>query len=123
MRSRIVPVGVAASDSEHTAVAHIDGDKNLLAFMSGYCPLTQDHLIGIDIVVDGVESLRASQSGSGKQYACDQLTVTPGKLLANLNIMQIVLQVLTIEVPSISGIVLMEQGVLGSATTMPLIFV
>lgn len=54
--SRAVPFLVAAADTDQAAVAHVDRDQQLLSGFGGNRTLTKDHLLRVDVVVDGRSS-------------------------------------------------------------------
>lgn len=93
MRSRVIPFGIAFADGQNASVTHVDGNENLFTFMCGDGPFSENHLIDIDVVVDGMESFAGLQACSFQQGFGNLLPVQSGKLLAKSYIMQILLQV------------------------------
>ena len=78
--SGAVPVRVTLADADETAIAHIHGDQQLLAALCGHGALTQDHFIGVDIVVDGGELLQLCKAHAGEDDVRHGLAVEDGKL-------------------------------------------
>ena len=72
-------------------------------------PLPQDHLIGIDVVMNRVETLQSNHTGLLQNQLSHDLPVPYSKFLADLNIMQVVLQVLTLQMAQTVGSALMVQ--------------
>ena len=84
------------ADSQDAAVPHIDGDQDLFALMGGDGSLPQNHFFSIDIIVDGMESICISDPAPLQQDLGHFLPIPPCKMLADLNIVEIILQVFSI---------------------------
>ena len=103
MRGREVPFGIALADGEDAAVPHVDGDQDLFALVGCDGSLAQDHLLRVDIVVDGMEALDPGQTGSLQQDLRHELTAPAGKGLADLHVMEVILQILAVHEAQVLG--------------------
>ena len=71
--------------------------------MGGNGAFAQDHFLRVDVVVDGVEGADCGQAAALQQNLRHELPVLPGKALADLHVVQIVLQVLPVDEAEILG--------------------
>ena len=107
--SGAVPVLVALTHADQGAVTHIDGDEELLPRLGGDRALAEDHLIHVDVVVDGLKGLQSGPAATLKNDLRHLLAVALGKLLADIHVMEVVLHEGAVEVAEVTG----EGGILG----------
>ena len=55
VRGRVIPFSIAFANGQDASVTHVDGNKDLFTLMCGDGSFSEDHLIDIDVVVDGME--------------------------------------------------------------------
>ena len=93
MRCGVVPVRLAAPDGENAAVAHVDRDEDALTLVRCDCSLTENALLGVNVVVYGVERLARHKPRALQENARDDLAVSPREVLTDLDVVQVVLKV------------------------------
>ena len=89
MRSRKIPVTVALSSTKQTSVPHIDGYQQTFAFLCRYCSFTENHIISINIVVNGSKLFFDMKSHAFYNFICHCLAIQCGKFLNNFHIVDI----------------------------------
>ena len=93
MRAGVVPLGIAAADGEDAAVAHVDRDEDALALVSGDRTLSEDHFFRVDVVVHRMERFARRDADVLKQFLGDFLAVQSCEALADLDVVQIVIEI------------------------------
>ena len=93
MRGRVIPLGIAFAECQDASVTHVDGNENLFTLMCGDGSFSENHLIDIDVVVNGMKRFAGLKAGSFQQFFGNLLPVQSSKLLAKSHIMQILPQV------------------------------
>ena len=90
MGSRFVPVLIALSDAEQTAIPHIHRDNKLFAFFCRHCPFAQNHRIKVDVVVNRGDGFFHIQLYALDDVVGNSTAVQFSKCLRNTHIMQII---------------------------------
>ena len=93
----MVPLGIAAADGEDAAVTHVDRDEDALALVSGDRALSKDHFFRVDVVVHRMERFARRDADVLKQFLGDLFAVQSCEALAELDVVQIVIEILTEE--------------------------
>lgn len=68
VRGRAIPFGIAFANGQDASVTHVDGNENLFAFMCGDGSFSENHLIDIDVVVNGMKRFAGLKAGSFQQF-------------------------------------------------------
>ena len=101
MRGRIIPFRISFSASQHTAVPHIDRNQDKLSVMGRNRTLAKDHFLRINIIVDGVEGTKCGHPGLFQNDFRHSFTAAPCKLLTDLYIVEVVIQVGAVQIAKI----------------------
>ena len=94
--ARRSPLRVSFADGKHAAVPYVDGDEHLLALMGSNSAFPENHFVGIDVVVDGVKSIHSLDAKALEYNLRHPFTASAGKPLANLYVVEVVCQILSI---------------------------
>ena len=87
-----VPVGISLADADQGAVPHVDRDQEALSFSGGDGSLSEDHMVCIDIVVDGFKLLHRVEFAFFHDDFRDDPPVQGGISLHQLHVMDIVVK-------------------------------
>ena len=93
MRRGVVPVRFAAPDGEDAAVTHVDRDEDALARVRRNRPLAENPLLGVDVVVYGVERIACRQSRPFEKDTRKDFAIPPREVLTDLDVVQVVRKV------------------------------
>ena len=103
MGRRVVPRLVAAPFRDDGAVAHVKRNEHGLSRVRGDGPLAKNHLIHVDIIVDGMELRRGVKPRSRQNLHQHAHAVAGGEALADVNIVQVVVHVAAVEPAQVGG--------------------
>ena len=81
VRGRVIPLGIAFAECQDASVTHVDGNENLFTLMCGDGSFSENHLIDIDVVVNGMKRFAGLKAGSFQQFFGNLLPVQSSKLL------------------------------------------
>ena len=95
MRCGVIPVRITFANADQAAVTHVDGDQQLFTRPGGHGAFAQDHVVGVDIVVNGSELLHSCQTHSGQDHVHHGFAVQCSKMLDDTHIVDIVVEQLT----------------------------
>ena len=93
--SRAVPFLVALAHADQAAVAHVDGNQQLFPGFGGNSALAEDHLLRVDIVVDGSKLFDLSQPHTAQDHIGHGLAVEHSKALCDAHVVDIILKQLS----------------------------
>ena len=85
----VVPLFVPFASAEERAVPHIERDDEGLPLLGGDGALAQDHLFGIDVVVDGGEAVDHSEGEGLDDCIGDGLAVEVGVALHEAHVREV----------------------------------
>lgn len=97
MGRRPVPIGVALADADERAITHIHRDDDALPRLRGDGPFAEDHMLDVDVVVDRLPGVDGRKPEPLEDDAPDCAAVEHGVLLAEVHIVDVVLEVLALE--------------------------
>ena len=109
MRCGAVPILIALANADERAVTHIDGNEKLLACLGRHRTLTENHLIHVYVVVNGLEGLNRCPTATLKNDLRHLCAVALSKLLADIHVVEVVLHKGIVEVAKVTG----ERRLLG----------
>ena len=101
MRSRIVPVLVALSDTDKASITHVNRNQELFALERTYTTLPKNHGIGIDVIMNRrelVNDVVLVQAKTDADCINHGLTVEHCELLKNLHVIDVVLKKLPLNI-------------------------
>lgn len=100
---RVVPRLVAAPFRDDGAVAHVKRNEHGLSRVRGDGALAKNHLIHVDVVVDGMELRRGVKPRSRQNLHQHAHAVAGGEALTDINIVQVVVHVAAVEPAQVGG--------------------
>ena len=101
--SALVPVVVAESCADERAVAHVEGDEQPFALARRDRALPQDHVLHVDIVVDGREEIRLMELHRVEYAILDDLAVQRREALHQRHIVKVIVAVGAREIRKLKG--------------------
>lgn len=109
--SALVPVIVAEPCADECPVAHVERDQQALTLTRRDRALSQDHVLHVDIVVDGREEIRLVQLQRVQYALLDDLAVERGEALHERHVVKVAVPVLPCEIGELKG----DPGLLPAA--------
>ena len=103
MGSRAVPFLVALAHADQAAVAHVDGNQQFFPGFGGNRALAEDHLLRVDIVVDGSKLFDLSQPHTAQDHIGHGLAVEHGKALCDAHVVDVIFKQLSFYISEILG--------------------
>ena len=98
-----VPFRIAFANANQATVPHIDGDQQFLPGLCRHRAFAQDHILRVDIIVDGRKLFLCRQSHPGQHHFQHGLAVQRRKPLSDAHIVDVILKEFSLHISQILG--------------------
>ena len=103
VRRAIVPFRVTKSGAKKGSVPHIHGNQKTFSLLRGYGSFTQDPLLGVDIIVDRMETIDLRQTHALENDFFDNRPIQFRETPHEIHIMKIILHGISAQVSQFIG--------------------
>ena len=98
MRCGEIPVGISLSHADKRTVTHIYRNKNFFAFPSRYRAFSQNHVVGVNVVVDSGELFCNVEFHARDNFVNHGFSVEHGEFLDYFHIVNVIFKKLIFHV-------------------------
>ncbi len=110
MGSWEIPIFISFSYANQRTIPHINGNQQLLSFLGRNCSFSQNHGIGINIIVNRGEFFFHLQFHTSNQLIHHSFSIEHGKSLDYFHIMDIIFHQFSFTVSQIFGNIRLNLG-------------